>query len=1527
MSIRVYLHTSNKRAETPALLDSGATENFINHRYATHMQLLVKKLPTPRKVFNIDGTPNKKGDIQFYTDLEVRTGQKNTNMRFFLTDLGPQRMILGYPWFAAVQPKIDWAKGWIDYAQLPVVIKTTNARRTQFTRAVKACGQRMKLRVATQTKASQLAEQNQNKTTPQLPKEYQRHAQVFSEQRAQRFPESRPWDHAIELKKDAPSTLPGKIYSLTQSEQKALQEFIKEHLQKGYIRPSKSPYAAPFFFIKKKDGKLRPVQDYRRINEWTIKNRYPLPLIPELINRVKGATLFSKFDVRWGYNNVRIKKGDEWKAAFITNQGLFEPRVMFFGLTNSPATFQTMMNEIFQEELREGWVSIYMDDILIHTDNDRPRHRKCVHRILDKLKKHDLYLKPEKCLFEQEEMEFLGVVLKNGTIQMDPTKIKGVADWPRPNNVRDVRAFLGFTGFYRYFIPNYSKIARPLIDLTRKATPFHWEPPQMKAFETLKTIMCRKPILRQPNYDDPFFLLTDASAYGVGAVLSQEGETNPRSKKPFLHPIAYYSSTFIPAERNYDIYERELLAVLKSLEHWRPHLAATEKPVTVLTDHANLAFWKNPKKVNRRVARWFATLQDYHLRIKHVPGKQHAAPDMLSRRPDADKGEQDNLDLTLLPPELFIRLTTEPSQEWIDLEKSIARAQKRHLQLVLKWKPKFNLTLKKSTTAPNLKLWLAQGRLVIPPNEALKREILYHNHGKPTTGHPGRDQTIQRVAAHYWWPGLKEWVANYVKGCAPCQQNKILTHRRKVPLFHIPAHPTAFPFQVVAMDLITQLPKSDGADAILTIVDQGCTRAAVFLPCSTTITGEGVAKLYLENVYRWFGLPTKIISDRDPRFTSHFAKALCEKLQIKQNISTAFHPQTDGLSERKNQWIEQFLRLTTNAQQDEWKHWLPVATAVHNNNVNATTKVTPAHALLGYLPTLDPLAPMTTNNERVEDRLAKAKAAREQAQAALDRVADQTPEDQFQEGERVWLEAKNLALPYQTRKLAPKRHGPFTITKRVSPVAYQLGLPPTWTIHDVFHASLLTQYKETAEHGTNFHQPPPEMVDGEEEYEVQAIMGHRFFGKRRKLQYLVRWKGYSAADDTWETADQVFAPQLLEAYHRKHPKSQPFPHKRGAASRGRLIRSSPPLCLITPATPLPNRQPLPTSTSHSRFPHLRSPSRWTQTLSTMSPRRHQPLRRHLRSPSSRKDASPPDPPSPSSKPSVPGAAPTTSGRLPRLPPAPSSNAPRPMRPPSDGYRTTSPSCEPGLLRPPSPLEPIPGPMDSSQTTAASPPSTSPTWDTGRLHASSGSAPPTPPWRREPWEGPELKCTPTPSKPALHTTPPETERKTELESPSPSGSWTSYGGPRPPSASSSAPAKAPATGDYPPTSHDSVPPSTASTSCTPPEKAFSTASTAAGRASTSSPAGWVGLRRRADLPTFSTLRTLSRRNPETVAASKADAGEVGSPVVGLRSNRRVMSRSFPARPLPSVEHSYLFCPKEDPAEYHAGCFCKCSSCAG
>ena len=291
----------------------------------------------------------------------------------------------------------------------------------------------------------------------------------------------------------------------------------------------------------------------------------------------------------------------------------------------------------------------------------------------------------------------------------------------------------------------------------------------------------------------------------MGAVLSQEGETNPRTHKPIQQPIAYYSATFNAAERNYDIYKRELLAVIKSLEHWRPHLAATSQPVKVLTDHANLTFWKSPRKVNRRVARWFATLQDYNLEIQHIPGKLHAAPDMLSRRSDANKGEEDNQDLVLLPPKTFVRVADEVLEE-------------------------------------------ATGKIYVS-EERTKKDILARCHDHPTAGHPGRDATYQAINRTYWWSGMRKWITEYIKGCATCQQNKNLTHRRKTPLYRIPPSPNGRPFEVVSMDLITQLPKSRGKDAILTIVDHGCTRAATFLPCTTTITAEGVAQLYMEHVY------------------------------------------------------------------------------------------------------------------------------------------------------------------------------------------------------------------------------------------------------------------------------------------------------------------------------------------------------------------------------------------------------------------------------------------------------------------------------------------------------------------------------------------------------------------------------------------------------------------------------------------------------------------------------------------------------
>ena len=378
----------------------------------------------------------------------------------------------------------------------------------------------------------------------------------------------------------------------------------------------------------------------------------------------------------------------------------------------------------------------------------------------------------------------------------------------------------------------------------------------------------------------------------------------------------------------------------------------------------------------------------------------------------------------------------------------------------------------------------------------MKQLCMTITHDHPLAGHPGRDETIRKTKQLTHWDSMNQWITDYVNGCTTCQQNKILTHKRKTPLYRITTKEGTLPFQQVAMDLITGLPTHNGKDAILTIVDHGCSRGAVFLPCSTTITGLGIAQLYLNNIYRWFGLPLKIITDRDPRFISHFGKALKKKLVIQQNLSSAFHPQTDEILERKNQWVEQYLHLVAFAQLEDWTHWLPLASVVHNNWRNTTTGLSPNQILLGYKPTLLPSETPPTNNETVQEQVKLLMERRVQAVDAINQMAGrgQVIPSQFKCGDQVWLEATNLKISHQKTKLLPKRYSPFTITKEISPVAYQIKLPPSWNIHNMFHASLLSPYHETTAHSPNFSQPPPDLIEREKEYEVEQIISHRHHG-------------------------------------------------------------------------------------------------------------------------------------------------------------------------------------------------------------------------------------------------------------------------------------------------------------------------------------------------------------------------------------------------------------------------------------------------
>ncbi len=806
---------------------------------------------------------------------------------------------------------------------------------------------------------------------------------------------------------------------------------------------------------------------------------------------------------------------------------------MFFGLTNSPSTFQTMMDTIFQELTSTGEVIVYMDDILIATPNDLPHHRRLVHQVLTKLEEHDLYL---KCVFEVPEVEYLGLIIGHGRIRMDLVKVAGVDRWKPPKNLMELRGFTGFINFYRPFIKGFSQEARPLNDLTKKDTPWEWTPERQQAFEKLKALVCSKPILLMPNLENPFELEVDASSFAIGATLSQQDERGR------WHPVAFYSETLSEAERNYDVYNRELLAIVKSLKHWRVYLAGAPHQIIIHTDHANLLYWKEPRKISRRVAREFQELSEYNFILKHITGTKNARADALSRRSDYDTGSEDNDNVIVLPEERFIRIAGEEPIEEVDLRSRVNASNLAHERTIQQWANSHQLRYEHDT-------WWKDSAKIVAGSNKLKRGVISIFHDPPHRRHPGIANTYHLIQKEYWWPNIRKDVEEYVRGCAICQADKINTHHQKPRLFPITTDPEAQPFEVVAMDFITKLPPSKGYNSILTITDHDCTKATIFIPCNETTTSEGLAKLYLQHVYPYYGIPKRLITDRGTQFISIFTRTLCKTLGVKQNISSAYHPQTDGQSERNNQWVEQYLRHWSNVQQDNWADLLLIAQFAHNSWPNATTKHSPFKLLMGSEPRTT-WEEKTTKSPSVDQRLQQMKEAREKAQECIKHAQrlmaerGQTKFTPYKIGALVWLEGVNLCTHYPTSKLAPKRYGPFPIKKVLSEVSYELELPPQWKIHPVIHANLLTPYKETALHGPNYTRPAPDLIDGEEEYEVEEVQQVRRQGRGRKLHYLIKWKGFPMSDSTWEPVEHLkHTPKLITDFYRRYPNAEGAPNK------------------------------------------------------------------------------------------------------------------------------------------------------------------------------------------------------------------------------------------------------------------------------------------------------------------------------------------------------------------------------------------------
>jgi hypothetical protein len=605
-----------------------------------------------------------------------------------VTGLGKQRIILGFPWLHKYNPIIDWKKEeitfksfWIDWRRLmekgkkiwqeqqPKIEEVVDDKETKNWTTLPLKENKMGVYIKlletgvwiqkTNITTELAIEENSKKTDEQLvPAEYHKYLDIFSEEKAHRFPKSRPWNHKIKMKEGfEPKSF--KNYNLTPAEQIKLEKFLKENLEKGYIRPSQLPMASPFFFVFKKDGKLQPCQDYQYLNDWTVKNSYPLPLISEIMDKLRGTKYFTKLDVHWGYNNVQIRKGDKWKAAFKTNKGLFEPTVMFFGMCNSSATFQAMMDNIFMTMIDSRLVIVYMDNILIFADTKEELER-ITKLVLEKLREHDLFLKAKKCKFCQTRIEYLGMIIKEGKISMDAVKLGGIRDWPVPTKLKQTWSFLGFGNFYRKFISHYSELARPLNDLTKKDKEFEWSTECQEAFDTMKKRFMKEPVLLMPDQSKPFQIKSDASKVATGTVLTQLNLNGDQ------HPIAFLSKTFSETERKYKIYDRELLGIIQALKEWRHYIQGSGHTTIVYSNHKNLTYFRTAQKLNDQQARWSLYLSGFDLKLIHLPGIKMVQSNALSRRPDYGTDEQmEEEDKVVLPDNLFINLLDTELQEQI----------------------------------------------------------------------------------------------------------------------------------------------------------------------------------------------------------------------------------------------------------------------------------------------------------------------------------------------------------------------------------------------------------------------------------------------------------------------------------------------------------------------------------------------------------------------------------------------------------------------------------------------------------------------------------------------------------------------------------------------------------------------------------------------------------------------------------------------------------------------------------------------
>ncbi|KAJ4807007.1 polyprotein [Rhynchospora pubera] len=1080
-----------------ALIDSGSSHSFVNPD-VLHSQSFVITQTNPMAVMVANGT-------KMITDMEckalkftLQSHEFDKDMR--VLDVKGYDLILGLDWLTELGPMmVDWGKGYLAFQkdnkqiQLKVQEEVAEVHLCQEAFNIQeetAAGSEVMIAhlflISPNTKIQQEAQ-------IQLEDVLAKYNEVFQDPKS--LPPPRSVDHQIPLTSDAqPISL--RPYRYSHFQKLEIEKIIEELLKHQLIQPSSSPFASPILLVKKKDGTWRLCVDYRKLNACTIKDKYPIPIIEDLLDELNGAKFFSKIDLKSGYHQIRMKKEDICKTAFRTHEGHYEFTVMPFGLSNAPSTFQKLMNQIFKSYLRK-FVLVFFDDILVYSP-DEQSHKIHLAKTLELLQQHKLFAKRSKCEFGMLELEYLGHIISQKGIATDPVKIEAMLHWPRPKSVKELRGFLGLTGYYRRFIKDYGSLSKPLTDQLKKNS-FLWNANAEEAFCKLKQAMTSAPVLAMPDFNKPFVIETNASEKGIGAVLMQE-------KKP----LAYISKSLGIKNQGLSTYEKEFLALLTAVHKWRHYLLGSK--FIIKTDQISLKHLLEQRLHNSMQHKGLSKLLGLDYVIEYKRGCDNKVADALSRRlNDCAPTVSETMAVSELVPVWVTEIKQSYEQDqWIQ-------------DLIDKFQEG---TLAKSIYSYNHGVLRYKSRICVGNAHNWRNKVLQEMHDSNLGGHAGILGTYQRLKNLFYWPKMKEDVHNYVQQCNVCQMTKgehVLSPGLLQPL-PIPSEA----WHSISMDFITGLPKSDGKDVILVVVDR-LTKYSHFLALSHPFKATDVAHVFLDQVYRLHGLPTNIVSDRDAIFTSKFWKELMSKIGVKLNMSTAYHPQSDGQTERVNQCLENYLRGMVFNQQKKWYRWLSLAEWWYNTNFHSSLKTTPFQALYGYPPPQLPMgtppkSAVETVNQLIKDRhqvMMELKQQLLKSQERMKRFADMKRSERvFEVGDWVYLKIqpyRQLSIQgAQNKKLGLKFYGPFAISDKLGPVAYKLQLPLGSQIHPVFHVSQL----KAKVGSTQVVSPTLPLVNPAGHFKVlpEKILGRKLVkrGNAPVVQVLIKWSNGTEEDATWE---------------------------------------------------------------------------------------------------------------------------------------------------------------------------------------------------------------------------------------------------------------------------------------------------------------------------------------------------------------------------------------------------------------------------